>query len=67
MANELHKPGVIKHFNGLDIHQTRDNIKISCELYIDKMSQSHNGWENEKAANRRFQCAMTPLTEPSWS
>ncbi len=51
MANELHDLGIIKRFNGLDIHQTRDYVKISCELYIDKIV-SHHGWENEKAADR---------------
>jgi hypothetical protein len=51
MANELHDLGVIKRFNGLDIHQTRDYLKISCEIYIDKIV-SHHGWQNEKAADR---------------
>jgi hypothetical protein len=51
MANELHDLGIIKRFNGLDIHQTKDYVKISCELYIDKIN-SHHGWENKKAADR---------------
>ena len=51
MANELHDLGIIKRFNGLDIHQTRDYVKISCELYNNKIV-SHHGWENEKAADR---------------
>jgi hypothetical protein len=51
MANELHDLGVIKRFNGLDIHQARDYVKTSCELYIDKIVR-HHGWENEKAADR---------------
>jgi hypothetical protein len=51
MANELHDLGIIKRFNGLDIHQTRDYLKISCELYIDKIN-THHGWRNEKAADR---------------
>jgi hypothetical protein len=52
MANELYNLGVIKRFsNGLDIHQTRDYLKISCEMYIDKIVK-HHGWENENAADR---------------
>jgi hypothetical protein len=51
MTNELHDLGIIKRFNGLDIHQTRDYLKISCETYIDKIVK-HHGWENEHAANR---------------
>jgi hypothetical protein len=51
MTNELHDLGIIKRFNGLDILQAKDYLKISCELYIDKIV-SHHGWENEKASNR---------------
>ncbi len=51
MANELHDLGIIKRFNGVDIHQTRDYLKMSCELYIDKIV-THHGWENDKAADR---------------
>jgi hypothetical protein len=41
---------VIKRFNGLDIQQTRDYIKISCPTYIDKIVE-HHGWQNETTAN----------------
>ena len=52
MANELQDLGIIiKRFNGFDIHQPKDYVKISCELYIDKIF-SHHDWENEKAASR---------------
>ena len=51
MANELHDLGIIQRFNGLDIHQTRHYLKISCELYIDKIVSHHN-WQHEKAADR---------------
>ena len=51
MANELHELGIIKRFHGLDIHQTRDYVKISCKLYIDTIV-SHHGWESKKAANQ---------------
>jgi ketosteroid isomerase-like protein len=29
-------------YNGVDIWQTRDYIKISCETYIDRLLQTHN-------------------------
>jgi hypothetical protein len=32
-------------YNGLDIHQTRRYVKISCETYIQRMLQTH-GWES---------------------
>jgi hypothetical protein len=51
MANKLHNLGMIKRFNGLDMHQTRDCLKISCEPCVDKIN-THHGWRNEKAADR---------------
>jgi hypothetical protein len=51
IANELHNLGIIKRFNGLDIHQTRDYLKISCELCVDKIN-THHRWRNKKAADR---------------
>lgn len=32
------------HYNGLDIIQTKEGIKISCETYINKLRVAH-GWE----------------------
>ena len=51
-TNELDDLDVIKRFNGRrDINQSRDDAKISCQLYIGKIV-NHHGWENGKAANR---------------
>jgi hypothetical protein len=50
-ANKLHNLGIIKRFNGLDVCQTRDHLKFSCKLHVDKIV-SHHGWENEKAVDR---------------
>ncbi len=33
--------GLINLFNGLDIEQTHDYIKISCSIYIDKIMAKH--------------------------
>ena len=45
----LHEPmkrqGLLTHYNGIDIEQTRDYIHISCETYIDKILSNH-GWDN---------------------
>ena len=49
MQNPLNDLGVIKRFNGIDIQQARDFVKISCETYIDKIVSHHN-WQNETAA-----------------
>ena len=37
----LKRLGLVDLFNGLDVLQTRDYIKISCETYIDKISEKH--------------------------
>ena len=36
--------GQARVYNGVDIIQTRDYIKVSCETYIDRVLQTH-GWE----------------------
>ena len=36
--------GMTSKYNGLDLHQTRDYIKINCETYISRVLQTH-GWE----------------------
>jgi hypothetical protein len=50
MQNPLNDLGVIKRFNGIDILQARDFVKVSCESYIDKIV-THHGWQNEVASN----------------
>ena len=39
------KQGTYERFNGLDVYQTRDYIKLSCESYIDRVLQTH-GWSD---------------------
>lgn len=39
--------GMYQRYNGIDIFQTRDFVKISCESYLDRMFLSH-GWENSR-------------------
>jgi hypothetical protein len=40
----LNDLGTLTKFNGLDILQTRDYIKIYCESFLDKVI-THHGWE----------------------
>jgi Reverse transcriptase (RNA-dependent DNA polymerase) len=35
--------GLAPHYNGVDVLQTRDYIKLSCKTYIDRVLQTH-GW-----------------------
>ena len=37
--------GIVTAFNGADIYQTCDFIKVSCKTYVSKISKGH-GWEN---------------------
>ena len=48
-------------YNGLDVHQMCDYIKISCETYIDCVLQTH-GWETPGAreSNRHDLVPITP-------
>ena len=36
--------GVYQRYNGIDVIQTRDYVKVGCETYIDRMLQTH-GWD----------------------
>jgi hypothetical protein len=38
--------GVSNRYNGVDIHQTRDYIKIWCETYLARVLQTHS-WEKQ--------------------
>jgi len=40
--------GVGTKYNGVDILQTRDYVKLSCESYIDRLLQTH-GWDQPGA------------------
>jgi hypothetical protein len=40
--------GVGIRYNGVDLHQTRDYIKLSCETYINRVLQTHD-WEQPNA------------------
>ena len=40
--------GMHSRYNGVDVHQTRDYIKLSCETYIRRVLQTH-GWETPGA------------------
>jgi hypothetical protein len=39
----IHIMGIIKHFNGIDVEQTKHYVKIHCQKYIDKLIKSHEG------------------------
>ena len=51
--------GVYQRYNGIDVIQTRDYIKIGCETYIDRMMLSH-GWDSPLAKD--IPSNPTPIT-----
>jgi hypothetical protein len=53
--------GLHLRYNGVDIHQTRDYIKLSCETYLDRVLQTH-GWEKPGAreSDRHDSVPMSP-------
>jgi hypothetical protein len=53
--------GVSTCYNGLDVHQTHDYIKLSCETYIKCILQTH-GWEipGVHKSNQYKQVLMSP-------
>jgi hypothetical protein len=52
--------GITSRYNGLDVHQTSHYIKISCEVYLRRILQTH-GWETPNARESdRHDC--TPLS-----
>ena len=48
MGVEIPTGGYFERYNGVDVIQTRDYIKLSCETYIDRMLLTH-GWSSPKA------------------
>ena len=42
MSMDVKDLGVITRFNGMDVHQTKHYIKLTCEKYIHKMLEAHS-------------------------
>jgi hypothetical protein len=69
----LNDLGTLNKFNGLDILQTRDYVKIYCESFLDKVLKGH-GWEetieqhnpipmrNDTAYQAQLESATLPST-----
>ena len=42
--------GLITDFNGIDVEQSQEHIRIACGNYVDRMHTSH-GWDDDKTMN----------------
>lgn len=58
-VGEKRDGGMWMKYNGMDIHQTRHFVKLSCETYIQRILQTH-GWETPDQAEAG---ASVPLSE----
>ena len=45
LVEPLKNMGTISYFNGVDITQSRDYVKITCEKYLNRVMEPH-GWSN---------------------
>ena len=55
--------GVASRYNGIDVHQTRDYIKVSCATYLQRLLQTH-GWDTP-AHHESDRFDLTPLASSS--
>ena len=57
--------GIGIQYNGVDIHQTRDYIKLSCESYISRLLQTH-GWSTPdgRTSDRHDSVPLSPDAVP---
>lgn len=54
--------GVYQRYNGVDVIQTRDYIKLGCETYIDRMMQTH-GWDTPPSREARAEVPLAPANQ----
>jgi len=52
--------GLGMRYNGIDLNQTRDYIKVSCESFIDRMLQTH-GW-SQPSPNEKDRHDVAPIS-----
>ena len=66
LPNETEPPfkylGLLKEFNGIDIHQTNDGILLSCTSYLERVMKSHR-WDTPPLTSHREK--KSPIPEDS--
>jgi hypothetical protein len=61
----LKRQGLLDMFNGVDVVQTQDYIKISCQTYIDKFCEKYlNTWLGKIPLSKNRPIPLP--TDPSW-
>ena len=64
MKIEVKDLGILDRYNGVDVQQTQDYIKLSCEVYINKVAEGHP-WLEDEISQGRFPIPMD--AEPKFS
>jgi Reverse transcriptase (RNA-dependent DNA polymerase) len=59
---EVTDGGLLTTFNGVDIDQTRDYIKVSCASYISRLLKAHQ-WDHPSHSNKTDAKNLDPLPE----
>ena len=58
---DLTGDSILESFNGVDVEQTRDYIKISCTSYIERLLKSH-GWDTGPPNESPYRAHIEPLS-----
>ena len=61
MGIEIPDVGIFERYNGIDIIQTRDYVKVSCESYLDRLFQTH-GWDKPPSKASPYMVPLNPTT-----
>ena len=61
MGVEVPDNGLFQRYNGIDVFQTRDYVKLSAESYIDRMLQTH-GWDSAKTQDDSKIVPLSPAS-----
>lgn len=51
MQNKIHKLGLLQRFNGVDVLQSRNHVKLSNKTYIEKILKGKNIIDNHSATH----------------
>jgi hypothetical protein len=57
---DLKSQGILNSFNGIDIDQRREYVKVSCQSYLARMLKAH-GWDKPSPTEKSDSKPIEPL------
>jgi hypothetical protein len=57
---DLHSRGILNSFNGIDIEQRHEYVKVSCQSYAPRMLKAH-GWDKPSPTEKSDSKPIQPL------